>query len=174
MLFRGYTVTRYIHIPLSSAARDSVGEGQRNQAGKSLRDWLISSLRVVFGPSKIEQPTLFGTTLAVEDDVPVLLGVLGRESDRSTEDLVEAWALEAPSANELETSAPKATTSTRSSNDVEREAFELIDLAETLFEETISDVEQRFGAYPQGKQAGASAAEIYRALRSLLKIVDEK
>jgi hypothetical protein len=167
-------MSRVIHVALSAEARDAIrGQNRRlNRAGRSLRDWLVHFFETA-APARMAQVSLFSEPIEVGDDVPLLLATVSHITARPADELVEAWALEESSVG---TGAKMDSTeeSTWLPGDVRNRAAELLDLAETLFEETISDVEQRFGGYPQGKQAGGSAAEIYRALRSLLKIGDEK
>jgi hypothetical protein len=161
--------TIYVNLSREAAARlASVKE--EGVTARSLRNWLIRN----FESSTFSQTTqrsLFATEIEVDEDVPLLIEALSRVTNRTPDDLIDAWIRE-PQPEDSEPSPNRNTVGFPA--DTRGRLIELLDLAETLFEETISDVEQRFGAYPQGNQAEASAAEIYRALRLLLKIGDEK
>ena len=166
---------RTIHAQLTPQAREVIrsGDGRANRAGRTLRQWLAHSFDAAIS-SRGHQGSLFGETISVDDDVPLLLEALARVTEKSPDDLVEAWALEEPGLPRDGEQSGSSVVSAHLPDNLRGKIAELLDLAETLFEETVSDVGQRFGPYPQGKQAGASAAEIYCAIRSLLKIVDEK
>jgi hypothetical protein len=56
---------------------------------------------------------------------------------------------------------------------VRGKVIELLDLAETLFEETVADAQRRLESYPEGEEAERAAAELYRALRSVLGLSRE-
>src|SRR2546422_1701212 len=87
---------RILHVQLSPEATACLDTGthRRNRAGRTLRDWLVRS----FHASRIDrssQASFFGTTIEVDDDVPLLLEALGRVTKRNPDELVEAWAVEA-------------------------------------------------------------------------------
>jgi hypothetical protein len=165
-----------IQVNLSRDAKKALASTApgRNGAGVALRDWVIRRFECSVTPRALDAP-LFATTVEVADDVPLLLEALARVTGETQDELIEAWAHEPmPSEPEQPPEQPATCDTGSLPEDTRAKLIELLDLAETLFEETVSDVEQRFGPYPQGKQAGASAEEIYRALRSLLKITGVK
>jgi hypothetical protein len=124
-------------------------------------------------PSRTQQASLFAETIPVDDDVPLLLEALARVTKKIPDDLVEAWALEEP-ASEKNTEQTAATMqSVNLPDEVRGQVAELLDLAETLFEETVSDAQRQLRHYPEGLEARKSAAEIYRALRRVLGLLGE-
>ena len=92
---------------------------------------------------------------------------------RTPDDLVEAWALEEPTQEERGGQAQTTTPPVSLPEDVRGKVIELLDLAETLFEETVADAQRRLGSYPEGHEAERAAAELYRALRSVLGLSRE-
>src|SRR5262245_65383313 len=86
---------RILHVQLSPEAKASLEASAygRNRAGRSLRDWLVRSFQASRS-SRSSQTSLFGTTIEVDDDVPLLLEALGRVTKRNPNELVEAWAVE--------------------------------------------------------------------------------
>ena len=119
----------------------------------------------VIGPG---QPTLFSTQIEVDDELPLLLDALARVSKKRPEELVEAWALD---ESRTKTDGPRievAAAAPAFSPEVRPRVAELLDIAQTLFEETVADAERRLGGYPSGRAAEQSAVAIYDGLRRLL------
>ena len=60
---------------------------------------------------------------------------------------------------------------------LERGRFVVFDLEtlgrEAAGEETVADAQRRLGSYPEGQEAESAAAELYRALRSVLGLSTE-
>jgi hypothetical protein len=167
-------MARVIHAQLTPQAREvlRLRDGGINRAGRTLRDWLVHSFETT-ATSRAQQASLFAETIPVDDDVPLLLEALARVTRRTPDDLVEAWALEEPAQEERVGQAQTTTRPVSLPEDVRGKVTELLDLAETLFEETISDAQRRLGSYPEGQEAESAAAELYRALRSVLGLSRE-
>jgi hypothetical protein len=167
-------MARVIHAQLTPQAREvlRLRDGGINRAGRTLRDWLVHSFETT-ATSRAQQASLFAATIPVDDDVPLLLEALARVTRRTPDDLVEAWALEEPTPKEKAGQAQTTTRPVSLPEDVSGKVTELLDLAETLFEETIADAQRRLGSYPEGQEAESAAAELYRALRSVLGLSRE-
>src|SRR5262245_46813784 len=88
---------RKMLVELSGEAERALKEAQpgRNRSGRTLRDWLVRSFEAWRG-ARSSQTSLFGTTIEVDEDVPLLLEALGQVTKRNPDELVEAWTLEAP------------------------------------------------------------------------------
>jgi hypothetical protein len=116
------------------------------------------------------QTSIFGTTIEVDDDVPLLLEALGRVTKRAPDELVEGWALETAAAADAHMErAPQA----QLSDEVRGKLAELLDLGETLFEETVSDAQRKIGSsYAEGDKAARAGADLFSALRRLLDLSD--
>src|SRR3989442_14119461 len=160
---------RILHVQLSPEATACLDTGphRRNRAGRTLRDWLFRS----FQASRVDrssQSSFFGTIIEVDDDVPLLLEALGRVTKRNPDELVEAWALEASEEDGPTVSAPR--TAVYVPADVRGKLAELLDLGETLFEETVADARRRLGSYPEGERATRVGADVFRGLRALLSL----
>ena len=158
---------RKMLVELSGEAERALKEAQsgRNRAGRTLRDWLVRSFQASRGV-RSSQTSLFGTTIEVDEDVPLLLEALGRVTKRNPDELVEAWTLEAPdddSAVDAETASV-----VQLSDDVRGKVAELLDLGETLFEEIVSDARRKLGSYPDGDKAAGVGADLFKGLRTLL------
>lgn len=167
-------MARVIHAQLTPEARAALRlrDGTTNRCGRTLRDWLVRSFEAT-ASSRTQQASLFAETIAVDDDVPLLLEALARVTRKTPDDLVEAWALEEP-ISEKETEQTDVTAPSASLPDeVQGQIAELLDLVETLFEETVMDAQRRLRHYPEGLEARRSAAEIYRALRRVLGLLGE-
>jgi len=167
-------MARVIHAQLTPQAREvlRLRDGGINRAGRTLRDWLVHSFETT-ATSRAQQASLFAETIPVDDDVPLLLEALARVTRRTPDDLVEAWALEEPTQEERGGQAQTTTSTVSLPDDVHGKVIELLDLAETLFEETVADAQRRLGSYPEGEEAERAAAELYRALRSVLGLSRE-
>ena len=167
-------MARVIHAQLTPQARDvlRLRDGGINRAGRTLRNWLVHSFETT-AVARAQQASLFAETIPVDDDVPLLLEALARVTKRTPDDLVEAWALEEPIPEERTGQVKTMTSPVSLPEDVHGKVSELLDLAETLFEETIADAQQRLGSYPEGQEAESAAAELYRALRSVLGLSRE-
>jgi hypothetical protein len=167
-------MTRTLHVSLSTEARETLRQSmaRANRAGQTLRDWLVRSFEAT-ATSRAQQASLFAETIPVDDDVPLLLEALARVTRRTPDDLVEAWALEEPTQEERAGQAQTTTPPVSLPEDVRGKVSELLDLVETLFEETIADAQRRLGGYPEGQEAERAAAELYRALRSVLALSRE-
>ena len=167
-------MARVIHAQLTPQAREvlRLRDGGINRAGRTLRNWLVRSFETT-ATSRVQQASLFAETIPVDDDVPLLLEALARVTRRTPDDLVEAWALEEPTQEERGGQAQTTTPPVSLPEDVRGKVIELLDLAETLFEETVADAQRRLGSYPEGQEAERAAAEIYRALRSVLGLSRE-
>ena len=167
-------MARVIHAQLTPQAREvlRLRNGGINRAGRTLRDWLVHSFETTV-TSRAQQASLFAETIPVDDDVPLLLEALARVTRRTPDDLVEAWALEEPAPKEKAGQAQTTMRPVSLPEDVSGKVTELLDLAETLFEETIADAQRRLGSYPEGQEAESAAAELYRALRSVLGLSRE-
>jgi len=160
---------RLLFAELSPAAREALrrGAGQLNLGGQTLRQWLSTQVLLTVGSSA--QLSLLGEPIPVEEDVPLLLEGLSRVSNQRPDDLVEKWALDA-SAPEGRAEHQSHETSLLPEDARERSA-ELVDLAETLLEESISDARRRLGSYAEGDEALKAAAEVFAALRRVLGLV---
>ena len=162
---------RTLHVNISSEAvafLDASSRG-RNRAGRSLRDWLVRS----FLASETDLPSqtsFFGTTIEVDDDVPLLLEAAGRRTKRNPNDLVEAWALEAPSEYGTANSTDMPL---QIPSEVGGKLAELLDLGETLFEETVADARRKLRSYPEGEKAAQAGAQIFTGLRVLLGLLPD-
>ena len=167
-------MARVIHAQLTPQAREvlRLRDGGINRAGRTLRDWLVHSFETT-ATSRAQQASLFAETIPVDDDVPLLLEALARVTRRTPDDLVEAWALEEPAQEERAGQAQTTPPPVSLPDDVRGKVIELLDLAETLFEETIADAQRRLGSYLEGQEAERAAAEIYRALRNVLGLSRE-
>src|SRR5262252_6164372 len=130
-------MTRTLHVSLSTEARETLRQSttRANRAGQTLRDWLVRSFEATT-TSRAQQASLFAETIPVDDDVPLLLEALARVTRRTPDDLLEAWALEEPIAEEKAGQAQTTTQPVSLPEDVRGKVIELLDLAETLFEET--------------------------------------
>ena len=167
-------MARVIHAQITPEARAvlRLRDDATNRCGRTLRDWLLRAFDAV-APSSTQQGSLFAETISVDDEVPLLLEALARVAKKTPDDLVETWLLEEP-VSEKRTEPTKTTVqSIRLPDDVRGQIAELLDLAETLFEETVLDAQRRLKSYPEGLEAERSAAEIYRALRSVLGLLGE-
>ncbi len=160
---------RILHVQLSSEAKASLEARafRRNRAGRTLRDWLVRSFQVSRG-TRSSQTSIFGTTIEVDEDVPLLLEALGRVTKQSPDNLVEGWALETPGDADIKDATPTAVV--HLSDDVRGKLAELLDLGETLFEETVSDARRKLGPYPEVDKAGHAGADIFKGLRTILGI----
>ena len=167
-------MARVIHAQLTPQAREvlRLRDGGINRAGRTLRDWLVHFFETT-ATSRAQQASLFAETIPVDDDVPLLLEALARVTRRTPDDLVEAWALEEPAPEERTGQVKTMTPPVSLPDDVRGKVLELLDLVETLFEETIADAQRRLGSYPEGQEAESAAAELYRALRSVLGLSRE-
>src|SRR5262249_8765622 len=136
-------MARVIHAQLTPQAREvlRLRDGGINRAGRTLRDWLVHSFETT-ATSRAQQASLFAETIPVDDDVPLLLEALARVTRRTPDDLVEAWALEEPAPKEKAGQAQTTTRPVSLPEDVSGKVTELLDLVETLFEETIADVQR--------------------------------
>src|SRR5207247_423593 len=112
------------------------------------------------------QVSMFGTTIQVDDDVPLLLEALGRVTKRNPDELVEDWAREAPGEEKDAKSTSRLTSEMPS--EVRGKLAELLDLGETLFEETVADARRKLGSYSEGEGAARAGADVFRGLRALL------
>jgi hypothetical protein len=160
---------RTLHVNLSPEAVASLDPSshQRNRAGRTLRDWLVRSFEASHGRQRTAQTSFFGTTVEVDDDVPLLLEALGRVTKRSPDELVEAWALETRADDRPGDSTPAA--AVHISDDVRGKVADLLDLGETLFEETVSDARRKLGSsYSEGDKAAQVGADLFKGLRALL------
>ena len=154
-----------INVELSTRARGFIGsEGLRNRAGQTLRQWLHNAM-LPTASERLAQQSLLGDLIPVEDDVPFLLEAVSMVLKRSVGELVEQWALE--ERGPLGVSAPERATSSLAPQTREK-AGELLDLAETLLEESISDARRRLGSYSEGDEALKAAADVFAALRRVL------
>lgn len=163
---------RILHVQLSPEAKASLEAGafRRNRAGRTLRDWLVRSFQASRG-TRSSQTSIFGTTIEVDDDVPLLLEALGRVTKRNPDELVEGWALETPGDDAA--ADPETATEVQLSGDVRGKVAELLDLAETLFEETVSDARRKLGSsYSEGYKAAQVGAELFKGLRALLGLTE--
>jgi hypothetical protein len=78
---------------------------------------------------------------------------------------VQSWALEAPPegrALELPPAEVELPAQTRG------KVAELLELGETLFEETVADARRKLGSYPEADEAAHVGANIFKGLRALL------
>jgi hypothetical protein len=131
-----------------------------------LRDWLVRSF-LASRAGRSSQGSFLGTTIEVDDDVPLLLEALGRVTKRNPDELVEAWAIEEP-GDDAPLDAETASV-VQLSNDVRGKVAELLDLGETLFEDTVSDARRRLGSpYSDGDKAAQAGADLFKGLRALL------
>ncbi len=66
---------RILHVQLSPGARVALETGvyRGNQAGQTLRDWLVRCFQASHG-SRSSQISIFGTTIEVDDDVLAVVG----------------------------------------------------------------------------------------------------
>jgi len=167
-------MARVIHAQLTPQAREALRlrNSSTNRAGWTLRYWLIRSFEAT-ATSQDQQASLFAETIPVDDDVPLLLEALARVTRRTPDDLVEAWALEEPAPEERTGQVKTMTPPVSLPDDVRGKVSELLDLAETLFEETVADAQRRLESYPEGEEAERASAELYRALRSVLGLSRE-
>ena len=168
-------MARVIHAQLTPQAREvlRLRDGGINRAGRTLRDWLVHSFETTATSRAQQQASLFAETIPVDDDVPLLLEALARVTRQTPDDMVEAWALEEPPQEERAEQAQTTTRPVSLPEDVRGKVIELLDLAETLFEETVADAQRRLGSYPEGQEAESAAADLYRALRSVLGLSRE-
>ncbi len=167
-------MARVIHAQLTPQAREALRlrNSSTNRAGWTLRDWLIRSFEAT-ATLRDQQASLFAETIPVDDDVPLLLEALARVTRRTPDDLVETWAIEEPTQEERAGQAQTTTPPVSLPDEVCGKVAELLDLVETLFEETVADAQRQLGSYPEGQEAERAAAEIYRALRSVLGLSRE-
>ena len=159
---------RILHVQLSPEAKAALEPSayRRNRAGRTLRDWLVRSFQASRG-TRSSQTSIFGTTIEVDDDVPLLLEALGRVTKRNPDELVDAWALESP-ADDATTEAETGW-GLQLAGDVRGKVAELLDLGETLFEETVSDARRKLGSpYSEGDNAAQVGADLFKGLRALL------
>jgi hypothetical protein len=167
-------MARVIHAQLTPEAREAIrrGDGKVNRAGRTLREWLARSFETV-ASSRAQQGSLFGEAISVDDDVPLLLEALAQVTERTPDDLVEAWALEGPRSLKDQHQSVSPVQSAQLPDDIRGKVSELLDLAETLFDETVADGKRRLGGYSAADEASKSAREIYRALRKILDLPSE-
>lgn len=155
-----------IYVTLNTEA----AERCRLHSTASLRAWLLREYET-HCPAASQTATLFSTALEVEADVPLLLAALSLLTGRSADDLVETWALQLPPEPIAATPAPTAPPALTLSEERLGQLAELLDLGETLFEQTIAEARQRLdGDYPDSEQAEAAMAQLFHALRVLLKL----
>ncbi len=165
---------RTLHVNLSPQALANIEatSRERNRSGLTLREWLVRAFESVMS-TRFDQPTLFTEAIVVDDDVPLLLETLARVAERDPNHLVEAWALEEPSSEQVPAETAMHPRPVTLPDEVLGKVAELLDIEETLFEETVSDARRRLGGYPEGKEAEKSATEVFRALRRLLGFSNE-
>jgi hypothetical protein len=143
---------------------------KRNRAGETLRDWLIRTFESA-GNFSEAAPSLFGTTIEVEDEIPLLLEALSRVTYRTPDDLIEAWVLEPPreESQNVEQQSYSQHEPTALNEEVLGKVAYVLDLGETLFEEAMADARRRLGgSYPEGEQAAQALSDVFKALRTLL------
>jgi hypothetical protein len=168
---------RTIHITLGSdaAARYEAGVKQNPEAARSLRAWLLRAFSDL-GVMKPEAPSLFSTPIEVDDDLPPLLEALSLVTNRTRDELVDAWLLETPQdefaeqkISESAGSADNGSSPTRLSMEKLEKLAGILAMGETLFEWAVKDAQEKLGGeYPDGEEALKTNAEIYRGLRALL------
>lgn len=170
---------RTIHVTLSSdaAARYEAGVKQNPEAARSLRAWLLRAF-ADFGVMKPEAPSLFSAPIEVDNDLPPLLEALSLVTNRTRDELVEAWLLETPQDEFTERKiCESAGSADNGSSPINLTAEKLeklrgiLAMGETLFEWAIEDARGKLGGeYPDGEEALKTNAEIYRGIRALLGI----
>jgi hypothetical protein len=168
---------RTIHVTLSgdAAARYEARVKQNLEAARSLRAWLLRAF-ADFGVMKPEAPSLFSTPIKVDDDLPPLLEALSLVTNRTRDELVEAWLLEAPQDEYTErkiseSSRPvdNGSSSIKLSAETLEKLAEILAMGETLFEWAVEDARGKLGGeYPDGEEVLKTNAEIYRGIRALL------
>jgi hypothetical protein len=161
---------RELHVNLSADAANVLrGSGSRNANGVSLHSWLTRSFATL--ASGMSNPSLFAETLQVDDDVPLLLEALATVTGQKTDELVEAWLMQPP-GSEAGTGDP-ATVEEHGAlpDETIGKIADVLDMGETLFEETVCDARRKLGgSYPDGDRAARTGAEVFRALRLLVGI----
>lgn len=158
-----------VHAQISvEAARRLLPEPPcKNSSGETLHDWVIRAFESMNIPGG-SHPSLFGTCVEVEEDVPTLLGAFARLTNQSVDEIVEAWLLDSyrPAAHSEKNSTGR---SDGIPEEVLGKVAHILDLGETLFERTVADAQQKLGgSYPEGEKVSQASAEVFRALRALL------
>jgi hypothetical protein len=156
-----------LHVSVSNEAKQ-FHTGHQNRAGLTLRDWLIRALETS-GVASTTHPSLFGTTFEVDKDVPAIIGAFSLITNRSLEEILESWLMEEPASLEQGgNNRPPMTQPTELPDEVLSKVAQILDLGETLFEETIADAKRKIGTYPEGEKVAQTSSEVFRALRLLL------
>jgi len=161
------TKTVHAQISVDAASRLRPEPPCKNSSGETLHDWLIRAFDSM-NISGSSHPSLFGTCVEVEDDVPTLLGALARLTNQSVDEMVEAWLLDSyrPAMHSVEAPSGK---SVGVSDEKLGKVAHVLDLGETLFERTVADAREKLGgSYPEGEKVAQASAEVFRALRVLL------
>lgn len=157
----------YLHVSLSPEAKDRL-VGHRNASGKTLRESLISMLHAA-GITTRTNPSLFSTTIEVDDDVPAIIGAVAILTNRSVEELIEKWLLEEPSPDNAQIESVVSPVSNKQLETVLGKVAEVLDLGETLMEQGIHHTQQLQNCGVDEWESVARAnAEMFRALRLLL------
>jgi hypothetical protein len=157
-----------LHVSISAKAKQYYA-GNKNRAGETLRDWLIRSIESS-GLATTTNPALFSAAFEVDEDVPAILGSFSLATNRNLEEIIESWLMEDPSSRGLRnTSHSPASAPAGLSNETLGKAAQILDLVETLFEQTIADAQQKLGGnYPESERVARASAEVFRGLRELL------
>lgn len=159
-----------LHLNLSdeAAARMKARTSDTSRTGPALREWLLRRFERTADFGALT-PSLFSTPVEVEADVPLLVTALSVLTGLSVEELIDAWASE-PEDDGASDAAP----ATEPRGDGLAPATlgrvaQILDLGETLVEETVADARQRVGTnYPEGAEALKASAEVFGALRILV------
>jgi hypothetical protein len=88
--------TLHVHLSRESAARL---DGDSNAAGQTLRDWLLDAFERQIEPC-LAHASLFSTSIEVAPDVPLLIEAYTRIAACTPEELIEAWLMEPPAADD--------------------------------------------------------------------------
>ena len=138
----------------------------------SLREWLLDRLEAS-DPLPLGQPQLFAHPLPVDRDIPYLLGSLSRTTKKPPEALVEAWATGESRPEGAEVHGGPTEAASTPLNETRDKVVELLDIAQTLFEETVADAARRLDGYSEGRAAEQTAVEIYDGLRRVLGLLGD-
>jgi hypothetical protein len=139
----------------------------RNAYGESLAQWLCAKLEKS-DEWAWAQDNLFRDAIVITGLERDLLHLGTRILGTSVEQLISAWA---------QSKSPSETTTRGALGDVvpltgdaSDKAAELLDLAETLAEESLAAARDQLGGFPAGDEAERSLRDIFRKLRQQLKL----
>jgi hypothetical protein len=156
-----------LHVQLSPEAANCLDSKSpnRNLAGETLAQWLIRSFESQ-EVRRLFHPSLFSRTIEVDEQTPLLLEAMTRIQNTTPEALIESWLMETPRQSDV---FPASEGVGVISDDSLGKMAMILDLGETLFEQTIADAQEKLGgSYPESVNVAQASGKVFKALRGLL------